>query len=210
MRSAIQINSSFHRRKIVSSFEKKKRRRKGKDQLEASRLFSGPRPPISRGCCRFPDRIRGSACRSRPRPPPRPPRRARNTRRGVTRIPDTKLVTSPIPTRWRGKTLSRFRPRPPWPFPPRPRRQAGKTNEVGQRNRSGNGGNSSPARPRTGRATSEHPRRIEFPWIASFPEDQCFFPGTQFFDVSIFSRCLKRIEREYKTSLHWLTDLKKI
>lgn len=156
-------------------FREKEGRR---NQKQSERLVSGPRPPISRGCCRFRDRIRGSACRSRPRLP----RRARNTRRGVTRIPDTKHVTSPIPTRWRGKARPRFRPRPRSPFPPRPRRGPGKTSEAGRHNRSGNGGNSSPARPRTGRATSES---IPVPSIESNFRGSPLFQEDQFLFVSI-------------------------
>lgn len=119
--------------------------------------FSGRRPQTSRGCCTSPDQMQASRCRSRVRPALQRPPRARNTRRDVTRTLGIKLVTSPTPIRWRGKTRLQFHPCHPWRCPLRLRRLARRIKEP-EHSRSGNDGNWFPARPRTGRDTSEYPR----------------------------------------------------
>lgn len=101
--------------------------------------------------------MQASRCRSRVRPALQRPPRARNTRRDVTRTLGIKLVTSPTPIRWRGKTRLQFHPCHPWRCPLRLRRLARRIKEP-EHSRSGNDGNWFPARPRTGRDTSEYPR----------------------------------------------------
>lgn len=155
--------------------------------------FSGRRPLTSRGCCTSPDQMQASRCRSRVRPALRRPPRARNTRRDVTRTLGIKLVTSPIPIRWRGKTRLQFHPCHPWRCPLRLRRLARRIKEL-EHSRSGNDGNWFPARPRTGRDTSEYPCGRSN--RTSKDLDESFSFRTRFKTV------LLKVERTIKVS-HW-------
>ncbi|XP_076760058.1 rho GTPase activating protein at 102A isoform X2 [Xylocopa sonorina] len=126
-------------------------------QRSISGCSEGRRPRTSRGCYTSPDRSQASACHSRARPAPAPPRRrVKSTPRDVTRIRGIRRVISLIPRLWRGKAPSLPHRRPRLRCPPSPRLLARRASEP-VLSRSGNGGSSSPARPRTGRDTSEHP-----------------------------------------------------
>lgn len=114
---------------------------------------SGPRPPISKECCRSRGQMSTLRLCKRAKTRRWPPARARSTRRDDTRTRGIKRAIYLMPTPWLARHRLAWHPHRRYRLPPPPPRQYRCRNNACQRSQCGRGENWSPVLRKIGRDT---------------------------------------------------------